>query len=267
MKSKIEWTDRVWNPFTGCSWISEACDHCYARRMAKRLAGRNGYPKDDPFRPTFHPNMIERPLGWSKPSNIFVCSMSDLLHEDHSSNAINMVFDTMSKCKRHNFQILTKRPWGLQKVNSYYSDNIWLGATVENQAMLELRLPFLLKGRSRIKFLSVEPMLGRLDLKCVPGIRHIDWIICGGESGNEKSVRQTNPEHVESLRDQCVELGIKFFFKQWGMWKPVMKGNAINNGRIGNTHYFDNGWMMMRVKNKKDSGHKIAGQEWRQFPE
>lgn len=117
-QSSIEWTDAVWNPVTGCSKVSPGCKHCYAERMAKRLAGRDGYPADEPFRVTLHPEKLDLPLRWRKPRRIFVNSMSDLFHEMVMDSFIDKVFAVMALAPRHTFQILTKRP---ERMLSYLS--------------------------------------------------------------------------------------------------------------------------------------------------
>ena len=101
---------KTWNPVTGCTKISAGCQHCYAERMSKRLAGRFGYPADEPFRVTLHPDKIDKPLHWKKPRKVFVCSMGDLFHEDVPDEFIDKVFAVMALSPRHTFQVLTKRP-------------------------------------------------------------------------------------------------------------------------------------------------------------
>jgi protein gp37 len=113
MKTKIPWTDRVWNCTTGCKPISPGCMNCYARKMANRLKGRYGYPKDDPFKFTIHKNRLNMPLHWSKPSMVFVDSMSDLFYPEYDEDYYRFlaaVFGVMAYCEQHTFQILTKRP-------------------------------------------------------------------------------------------------------------------------------------------------------------
>ena len=110
VSTKIEWTDETWNPVTGCTKISEACGHCYAERMSHRLAGRYGYPADEPFRVALHPDKLAQPIEWKKPRRIFVVSMGDLFHEDVPDEYIAAVFGVMAACPQHTFQVLTKRP-------------------------------------------------------------------------------------------------------------------------------------------------------------
>jgi len=116
MSTKIEWADKTWNPITGCTKISEACEHCYAERMSKRLAGRCGYPKGNPFTVTYHQDKIDDPLRWRKPSRIFVCSMGDLFHDAVEEWMLDEIFGVIlgsrifNNTANHTFMILTKRP-------------------------------------------------------------------------------------------------------------------------------------------------------------
>jgi len=119
-QTKIEWADMVWNPITGCSRAgSPGCDHCYAKRMAYRLKGRYGYPKDDPFKVTFHPDRLDEPFHWKKPRRVFVCSMGDLFHEDVERQWVDRIFAVVSLCQQHTFQVLTKRP---ERMRDYCAD-------------------------------------------------------------------------------------------------------------------------------------------------
>ena len=190
-KSKIEWTDAVWNPVTGCTKVSQGCAHCYAERMSKRLAGRCGYPKDEPFRVTLHPDKLTEPLKWKKPRKIFVNSMSDLFHEDVPDKFIDEVFAVMADAGQHTFMILTKRPDRMMKYlspdNPRYTAakvfrltkdaagkfdcdlhwpliNVWIGVSVENQAAADERIPLLLQTPAAVKFISAEPLLGSVDI-------------------------------------------------------------------------------------------------------
>ena len=160
MKTKIEWTERVWNPITGCTKISAGCKNCYAERMAKRLKGRYGYPTNNPFKVTFHQDRLNQPFKWKKPSKIFVCSMGDLFHEniDIYSRIYSNIFYTISQCEEHLFLILTKRPKNMKRVFEFYHNphfnNVWLGVTAENQAMADIKIPVLLQIPA-IKYFAV----------------------------------------------------------------------------------------------------------------
>ncbi len=177
MANPIGWCDRTWSPITGCSPISPACDHCYAERMSHRLAGRFGYPADEPFRVTFHPDRLDEPLHWRKPQRVFVCSMGDLFHEDVPDEWIDRVIsvcvsaaydDYGPAADWHTYLFLTKRP---ERARLYWEsrclydcDHIWLGVTVEDQQRADERIPILLDTPAAKRFVSCEPLLGPVDL-------------------------------------------------------------------------------------------------------
>ena len=172
-RTKIEWAERVWNPITGCTKVSEGCRNCYAARMARRLAGRCGYPEaPHHFDVTLHPGRLKEPLCWKKPSVIFVCSMGDLFHERVMTSMQLAIMDTMAKASQHTFVVLTKRPqnmvntikWWCQEANGPLPDNIWLGVTVEDQETADERIPQLLQIPVAHYWVSYEPALGPVDL-------------------------------------------------------------------------------------------------------
>ena len=168
MPTKIEWATESWNPITGCSHAgSPGCDHCYAKRMAQRLKGRYGYPKDDPFRVTFHPDRLDQPLKWKKPRRIFVCSMSDLFHEDVKHDWIRSILFTMFAGGRHHtYIILTKRPERMYEFFMHHQPDYWplpnvIGmVTAENQEQADKRIPILLECPFAKYGVSLEPLLG-----------------------------------------------------------------------------------------------------------
>jgi len=210
--SKIEWTEATWNPVTGCDKISPGCKNCYAERLALRLQAAGTRQYKDGFALTLHPESLEIPLGWKKPKVIFVNSMSDLFHRDVPIEFIRRVFAVMQITPQHQFQVLTKRADRLVELDSElpWSDNVWMGVSVENGDYV-LRIRDLKQTRARIKFLSLEPLLGplpNLDLK------GIDWVIVGGESG--PYARPMKPQWVRQIRAQCISANVPFFFKQWG---------------------------------------------------
>lgn len=202
--SKIEWTNETWNPVTGCTKVSAGCKHCYAERMAKRLAGRHGYPAaPDSFRVTQHPDRLTQPLHFRRPRMIFVCSMGDLFHRDVPDKFIDQVFAIMALCPQHTFQVLTKRPERMAEYLNWYEftaeraiegrvdrvdmwghamgefdgkpghtrfifnplPNVWLGTSVEDQPAADERVPHLLRCPAAVRFLSCEPLLGAVDLQ------------------------------------------------------------------------------------------------------
>ena len=215
-KSSIEWTESTWNPLTGCTKISPGCKHCYAERMALRLQAMGQANYVNGFTLTLHDEALELPLRWKKPQTIFVNSMSDMFHVEVPREFILRAFDVMRRAHWHRFQVLTKRADRLSDLSEQlpWADNIWMGVSVENESYT-YRIDHLRDTGAAIKFLSLEPLLGPLDNLRLDGI---DWVIVGGESG--PGARAMKSEWVVSIRDQCVEAGVPFFFKQWGgVWK------------------------------------------------
>ncbi len=250
-KNKIGWCDRTWNPASGCSPLSPGCVRCYAAKMSKRLAGRFGYPKDNPFHVTLHPDKLREPLKWKKPQRIFVCSMADWMHDDVPTRFIDQMLDVMSACPQHIFLTLTKRPENLDsKIYDITKDNgcrelgggdwlpnLWFGVSVEDQKTADERIPLLLNfGPAAKRFISVEPMLGPIDIVryfrtrcnsnrfcglCDIGIGHeaISWVICGAESGPK--ARPMDLAWARLLRDQCKNADVPFFMKQISGKEPI----------------------------------------------
>ncbi len=211
-KSSIEWTDATWNPVTGCTKISPGCKHCYAERMAKRLKAMGQKNYANGFELTLQPHMLELPLKWQRPSQVFVNSMSDLFHQDVPVSYIKKVFDVMRRAHWHQYQILTKRSQRLRQLAPELSweAQIWMGVSVENDDY-QHRIDDLRQTGAHIKFLSLEPLLGPLPTL---NLRGIDWVIVGGESG--PGARPMHAEWVRQIRDHCVRAKVPFFFKQWG---------------------------------------------------
>jgi protein gp37 len=303
--TKIEWAEKVWNPVVGCTKISPGCQNCYAERMAARLeniAYKTGNQKlHDKYYPTINcngtwtgkvslcPDALDEPLRWKKPSRIFVCSMGDLFHEDVPFGFISKVFATMWVAEWHTFLVLTKRPERMREFICEYppefiienepSKNIWLGVTAENQEQADKRIPILLQIPAAVRFVSVEPMLGPVDLlsndylggcincevcldnpkTCINRAqdRKIDWVICGGESG--PGARPMHRDWARELRDQCKAAGVPFLFKQWGEYAP-------------NWLYDDNekeipGSIWMDRMGKKKAGRLLDGRIYDECPE
>jgi protein gp37 len=225
--SGIEWTESTWNPVTGCTKVSPGCKHCYAERMAGRLQAMGQQNYANGFQLTLQPHMLELPLKWKKAQTIFVNSMSDLFHAEVPLDYIRRVFEVMARAHWHRFQILTKRAERLEELGHQlqWADNVWMGVSVENDRY-RYRIDHLLATGARVKFLSLEPLLGPL-----PGLdlRGIDWVIVGGESGPD--ARPMDPAWAVDLRDQCVLAGIPFFFKQWGGRNKKQAGRLLE-GRV-----------------------------------
>lgn len=210
--SSIEWTESTWNPVTGCSKISPGCKNCYAERMAGRLRAMGQPAYANGFEVTLQEQVLETPLSWKKPQTIFVNSMSDLFHDKVPLSYIERVFDVMNRADWHQYQILTKRPERLLELNAslLWRPHIWMGVSVET-AKYRFRINLLRKTSAHVKFLSLEPLLGPLGRMNLKGI---DWVIVGGESG--PGARPMDEQWAKAIRDQCIEKGVPFFFKQWG---------------------------------------------------
>jgi protein gp37 len=222
-KSTIEWTESTWNPVTGCKKISPGCKICYAERLANRLKAMGQPNYRNGFKLTLQPHMLELPLKWKKPQTIFVNSMSDLFHTEVPLDYIQRVFDVMNRAHWHRFQVLTKRADRLEEISSElaWSSNIWMGVSVENQKYVH-RIDHLRRTGAKIKFLSLEPLLG--PLKNID-LTNIDWAIVGGESGY--GARPIKLEWVLDIRKQCEEFGVPFFFKQWGGFNKKKTGRLL----------------------------------------
>ena len=226
--SRIEWTEASWNPVTGCSPVSEACEHCYAERMARRLQAMGSQNYRNGFRLTLHEHMLELPLHWRKPRLVFVNSMSDLFHAEVPFDFIARVFAVMQSCRHHVFQILTKRPKKLAAFAArleHWPANVWMGVTVENDRHFD-RVRILQTIPAPVRFLSCEPLLGPIERLPLEGIH---WVIVGGESG--PGARPMAAGWVRALRRQCREAGCAFYFKQWGGVRKDLTGRKLD-GRV-----------------------------------
>jgi protein gp37 len=235
MPTAIEWTDETWNPVTGCSKVSPGCAHCYAERISHRY----GFTKQ-PWTANYasenvvlHPERLAQPLSWKKSRRVFVNSMSDLFHEQVSNMFIMEVFSVMAEAERHTFQILTKRPERMRSVIRWLGKlwegeppwplpNVWLGVSAEYQRQADERIPLLLQTAAAVRFVSLEPLLGPIDLGPYLGgdagddgrgpcgacgrarddywmcssfapnpcnWPKLDWVIVGGESGGPEARR------------------------------------------------------------------------------
>ncbi len=283
----IEWAEQTWNPVTGCHLGSEGYEHCYAERMSGAPVPR--YLAENPFQVMLHPDRLEEPLKLREPSWISVCPMSDLFHEDVSTRFIDQILEVIDYCKQHTFMALTKRPENIQDKlystteenpmrylgNGDYLDNLWLGVPAENQARADERIPILLETPAAVRFVSCEPLLGPVDISGYYKVQNhvnlppeqrkralaedwagmhrltkLDWVICGGETG--PGARPMHPDWVRSLRDQCQEAGVPFFFKGWGAWIPI--GAFPGERRV-------------YVNPSKTMGRLLDGREWDEYPE
>ena len=216
--TKIPWADSTWNPVHGCSKVSPGCDRCYAETLSLRL-GLTKLPwtgENAAENVNVKPHKLREPYRLKVPSRVFVNSMSDLYHPQIPDDYITKVFDVMCDLPQHVFQILTKRPRRAAKWSGPWSDNIWQGASVENQKTL-FRINQLRDCQAKTRFLSLEPLLedlGELDLE------GIHWVIVGGESG--KGYRPMEHAWARDIRDQCVDKGVAFFFKQSAAYRTEL---------------------------------------------
>ena len=224
LKSSIEWTESTWNPTTGCTKISPGCKHCYAERMALRLQAMGQPNYVNGFKLAVHDDVLELPLRWKKPQVIFVNSMSDLFHKDVPAAFIQRMFDVMRRAHWHRFQLLTKRSDRLASLSKQldWPGNVWMGVSIENDDYT-FRIDHLRNTGAKVKFLSLEPLLGPLPNLDLTGM---DWVIVGGESGPR--ARPMNPEWVMDLRDQCQKARVPFFFKQWGGVQKKKAGRILD---------------------------------------
>lgn len=293
-KTGIEWTDATWNPVTGCTKVSPGCDHCYAERVTERFHGKGSFATVQ-----LHPDRLDLPLHWRKPRRIFVNSMSDLFHADvlkfEDGNTIPFlarVFARMVATDRHVFQVLTKRPGvmaavmrsarfkldvntellrmghpvmrgGMSEPETLWPPHIWMGTSVEDQHWAGIRIPALGKTPAAVRFLSLEPLLGPVDLGAFAVSPDdgttvnlpFDWVIAGGESG--KDARPMRPKWARDIRDQCLAAGVPFLFKQWGEFAPARHGEAWQVG--------EEFWPIWRY-GKKSAGRELDGRTWDEYP-
>lgn len=243
--SKIQWTDRTWNPVRGCSLVSTGCANCYAMKQAHRFSGKGkpyeGLTEIGPFGPRWNgkirliPDALKEPLHWKKPQRVFVNSMSDLFHEDVPREFLKAVMGVTMDCPQHAFQILTKRPQRMREVVTElngFPSNVWLGVSVENQTTADERIPILLETPAAVRFISAEPLLGPIDLlnlrdgtfNALDGIdfeliggdqpEQLSWVIVGGESG--PGARPCDLGWIRSIKEQCQAAKVPVFVKQLG---------------------------------------------------
>jgi protein gp37 len=232
-RSTIEWTDATWNPVRGCTKISPGCAHCYAETFAERFRGVPGHPYQQGFDLRLVPEKLAEPLRWATPRMVFVNSMSDLFHKDVPDDYILAVVQVMQMADWHTYQVLTKRSERMRDLlranlrEVAEAPHIWWGVSVEDRRHGLPRIEHLRSAPARVRFLSVEPLLedlGPLDLT------GIGWVILGGESG--VGARPLDPGWVRSIRDQCRDAAVPFFFKQWGGVRKGRYGRELD----GRTH-------------------------------
>lgn len=228
--SRIEWTDETINPVTGCTKVSEGCENCYAERMARRLQkiGEPAYVNG--FKVTLHPKRLSFD-HWKKPHRVFLCSMGDLFHDDVPVAFIQDTFAAVSKRPHLTFQLLTKRPERMLRLNRHlrWPPNLWMGVSIELEKYME-RITPLMCTKAALLFASMEPLLGPVEDLSL--LRYLDWVIVGGESGPR--ARPMEESWVIPIQNECKRLDIPFFFKQWGGRGRGNKGKRVLLGRTWN---------------------------------
>ncbi|MFC1521859.1 DUF5131 family protein [Elusimicrobiota bacterium] len=250
-RSAIEWTNATWNPVTGCTKVSSGCANCYAKTFAERFRGVPNHPYEQGFDLRLWPERLKLLRQWKEPRLIFVNSMSDLFHESVPDAFVRQVFDVMAEAKQHIFQVLTKRSERMMDwCHANFAPNgngkrgipshIWLGVSVENQDYTG-RIQHLQQTPARVRFLSLEPLLGPVGLNA-PLLRGIHWVIVGGESGPR--ARPMGSLWARGVRDECKKHNVPFFFKQWGAFSPAGE-------RVG----------------KKVAGRLLDGKTWDGMPQ
>jgi protein gp37 len=253
--SKIEWTDATWNFILGCDKCSPGCAGCYALKDVARMAGNpnpnvSAANKGLVYRQengllnwtggiNYIPKRLAKPFEWPDRMKVFVNSLSDAFHESVPLEVIRRAFAVMRSTPWHNYQVLTKRADNLERLSGEldWPANVWQGVSVENQANA-YRVDHLRRTGAKVKFLSVEPLLGPVELD----LTGIDWVIVGGESG--PTARPFDPAWALSVRDQCRRFGVKFFFKQHGSF-------LVGDKR----------------RDKKANGRLLDGVEYSEMPE
>jgi protein gp37 len=277
--SKIEWTHHTFNPWWGCTKVSPGCKHCYAETWARRIGQDVWGPKAT--RRELTPAYWKQPYEWNEDAEksrlrarVFCASMADVFEDrreldEKRERLWKIIFETPAL----DWLLLTKRPQNVAKLAPWgaaWPENVWLGATAENQKWLDKRMEVLTGIPARVLFLSCEPLLGPLDLsRWIDGAkrgmcRGINWVIGGGESGHH--ARPMHPGWIASLRDQCQVAGIKFLFKQWGNWRPATPRQV--NGYKSRTVFLSNGSQIILANmGKKDAGRRLDGRTWDEFPQ
>jgi len=228
----ISWTDHTCNPWWGCTKVSLACKNCYAETLAWRFRKLGWGPGVD--RLLASEKVWNQPLVWNRKAKqqgvrkrVFTLSMGDFFDVEVPAEWRARIWNVISECDSLDWQILTKRPENiLSMLPPDWGEgwnHVWIGTTVEDQTRADERVPILLDVPAKLRFLSCEPLLGEVN---IPRIGELDWIIAGGESGQH--YRPMDPQWVRSLRDQSVQNGVAFHFKQWGTNKTTAAGRLLD---------------------------------------
>lgn len=286
--SKIEWTDHTFNPWIGCTKVSDGCKHCYAENLMATRYKRVEWGTQGKRVRTSEANW-KKPLAWNKKAEklgvrykVFCASLADVCEIKKDQPEIdwwrNELGGLILETPNLDWLILTKRPENFNELFGYmfpfgYPKNIWVGTSVENQEQADKRIPELLNIPAKVRFLSMEPLLGPVDLGLMGTVPSdirpnytatydlIDWVIVGGESG--ANARPMHPKWARSLRDQCVEAGVPFLFKQWGEWHPDC---VCGRPKPCKTINRPGEHLSIMFRCGKGAGRRLDGSHWDKFP-
>lgn len=260
--SSIEWTDHTFNPWWGCMKVSPGCANCYAETWANRY-GHDVWGPTNPRR-HFTDNHWKDPLRWNqeareagKRRRVFCASMADVF-EDHPDLQADRerLWKVIASADMLDWLLLTKRPQNMTRFTPWqdaWPANVWAMTSVENQAVADTRIPELLRVPAKIRGLSVEPLLGPVDLS--PWLHGIQWVIVGGESG--RGARPMHPAWVLKIKRDCAAAGVPFFFKQWGQWSPT---KIVKDASIAAESF-------MLPVGKAKAGRELHGRTWDAMPD
>ena len=277
--SEITWTHHTFNPWWGCTKLSEACMYCYAEAWSKRSGVRIwGHAAERRF---FEKEHWDEPIKWNKGAKntgerkrVFCASMADVLEDRRDLDTWRQrLWKLIEDTPWLDWLVLTKRPENFAKMipwSNTWPSNVWIGTTAENQKRAKQRIPMLLQHPAPIKFVSCEPLLGPVDLS--QWLNHpnkkrpykgLDWVIVGGESGFY--ARPMHPLWGRILRDQCSAAEVPFHFKQWGCWRPLENGvkSRVRTFRLDAP---ESESVTFIWKGKKASGRDLDGRVWDQIP-
>lgn len=243
MSTAIQWTNETWNPITGCSKVSQGCKNCYAERIWKKVYGYRAFTDV-----RFHPDRLQNPLRWKKPTMVFVNSMSDLFHEAVKPEWIDAIFAVMGLSHQHRYQVLTKRPERMRQEMTRLATsisplpwpipNVWLGVSAEDQKTAEERIEILRQTPAAVRWVSFEPLLGPIYLRDLRTLR-IDWAVVGGESGTREKSRKFDLRWAYDIVAQCRSANVPVFIKQLGR-NPFFSGGteqaARTNMKLRDSH-------------------------------
>jgi protein gp37 len=262
--SRIEWTHHTFNPWWGCTKVSDACKHCYAEAWSKRVGQKVWGVKAK--RRFFRENHWSEPLKWNAQAQdegmrfrVFCASMADVFEDRRDLDTWrDKLWNLIARTPQLDWLLLTKRPEVVDRLVPWKHDwphNVWLGTTVEDQETAESRLSYLAELPAVIRFISAEPLLGPLDIRSWLGST-IDWVIAGGESGPK--ARAPDPSWFRALLMQCKAAEVPFHFKQWGDWAPARDEAKDGRGTEDDT--------VMRRVGKKAAGRLLDGAMWDELP-